>query len=65
LDGYFHSPEFTANPVGVTYDPEQLARDYEAGGPIADLLRIPPPVASQVPVFLELFSVRLLGVLDA
>ena len=42
LDGYFQSPAFAANPVGVTYDPEQLARDYEAGVPIADLVRIPP-----------------------
>jgi catechol 2,3-dioxygenase-like lactoylglutathione lyase family enzyme len=42
LQGYFQSAAFAANPVGVTYDPEQLVRDYEAGVPIADLLRIPP-----------------------
>jgi catechol 2,3-dioxygenase-like lactoylglutathione lyase family enzyme len=41
LRGYFQSPAFAANPVGVTYDPDQLCRDYEAGVPIADLLRIP------------------------
>jgi catechol 2,3-dioxygenase-like lactoylglutathione lyase family enzyme len=42
LDGYFHSAAFAANPVGVTYDPEELCRRYEAGVPLADLLRIPP-----------------------
>ena len=41
MQGYFQS-SFAANPVGVTYDPEQLARDYEAGVPIAELLRIRP-----------------------
>ncbi len=49
LDGYFHSPAFAANPVGVTYDPEQLARQYEAGVPIADLLRIPPLPEGKTP----------------
>ena len=49
LDGYFHSPAFAANPVGVTYDPEELARQYEAGVPIADLLRIPPLPAGRTP----------------
>ena len=38
-----------ANPVGVTYDPEQLAHDYEAGVPVADLLRIPPLPAGKTP----------------
>ena len=49
LDGYFHSAAFAANPVGVTYDPEQLCRDYEAGMPIANLLRIPPLPAGKTP----------------
>jgi len=42
LDGYFHSRAFAENPVGVTYDPEELCRRYEAGEAMADLLRIPP-----------------------
>jgi catechol 2,3-dioxygenase-like lactoylglutathione lyase family enzyme len=42
LQGYFQSPAFAANPVGVTYDPEELCRRYEAGEPMAELLRIPP-----------------------
>ncbi len=49
LDGYFHSRAFAENPVGVTYDPEQLCRDYEAGKPMADLLRIPPMPEGKTP----------------
>jgi len=49
LQAYFQSPAFDANPVGVTYDPEQLCRDYEAGMPMADLLRIPPLPAGKTP----------------
>ena len=49
LDAYFHSQAFADNPVGVTYDPEQLCRDYEAGVPIADLLRIPPLPPGKTP----------------
>jgi len=40
LDGYFHSRAFAENPVGVTYDPEELCRRYEACEAMADLLRI-------------------------
>jgi catechol 2,3-dioxygenase-like lactoylglutathione lyase family enzyme len=39
---YFQSRAFADNPVGVTYDPEELCRRYEAGEPVAELLRIPP-----------------------
>jgi catechol 2,3-dioxygenase-like lactoylglutathione lyase family enzyme len=42
LDGYFQSQAFRENPVGVTYDPEELCRRYEAGEPMASLLRLPP-----------------------
>jgi catechol 2,3-dioxygenase-like lactoylglutathione lyase family enzyme len=50
LQGYFESAAFAANPVGVTYDPEQLCRDYEAGVPIADLLRLPPLPPGKTPM---------------
>jgi catechol 2,3-dioxygenase-like lactoylglutathione lyase family enzyme len=50
LQGYFESSAFAANPVGVTYDPEQLCRDYEAGVPMADLLRIPPLPEGKTPM---------------
>ena len=46
---YFQSQAFADNPVGVTYDPEELCARYEAGEPIADLLRIPPLPAGKTP----------------
>lgn len=49
LDGYFHSAAFAANPVGVTYDPDEMCRRYEAGVPVAELLRIPPLPAGKSP----------------
>jgi len=42
----------------VTYDPEQLCREYEAGVPIAELLRIPPFAGRQDPVGTWLSSAR-------
>jgi catechol 2,3-dioxygenase-like lactoylglutathione lyase family enzyme len=49
LQGYFQSEAFAQNPVGVTYDPEQLCRDYQAGVPMADLLRLPPLPEGKTP----------------
>jgi catechol 2,3-dioxygenase-like lactoylglutathione lyase family enzyme len=49
LDGYFHSRAFAENPVGVTYDPEELCRRYETGEAMADLLRIPPLPEGKTP----------------
>lgn len=46
---YFQSRAFADNPVGVTYDPEELCRRYEAGEPISDLLRIPPMPEGKTP----------------
>ena len=46
---YFQSQAFADNPVGVNYDPEELCARYEAGEPIADLLRIPPLPAGKTP----------------
>jgi catechol 2,3-dioxygenase-like lactoylglutathione lyase family enzyme len=42
LHAYFASQEFADNPIGVLFDPEQLIRDYEAGTPLAELVRRPP-----------------------
>ena len=44
-NAYFTSPEFAENPIGVTFDPEELIRDYEAGRAYGDLVRRPalPP----------------------
>ena len=49
LDGYFKSRAFAENPVGVTYDPEELCRRYEAGEAMTDLMRIPPLPAGKTP----------------
>lgn len=49
LDGYFHSRAFAENPVGVTYDPEEMCRRYEAGESIESLLAIPPLPAGKTP----------------
>jgi catechol 2,3-dioxygenase-like lactoylglutathione lyase family enzyme len=46
---YFQSQAFAENPVGVTYDPEELCRRYEAGEPIFELLRIPPMPEGKTP----------------
>jgi catechol 2,3-dioxygenase-like lactoylglutathione lyase family enzyme len=47
--GYFQSQAFKENPVGVTYDPDDLCRRYEAGEAVADLLRIPPLPEGKTP----------------
>ena len=49
LDRYFHSSTFAENPLGVTYDPEELCRRYETGEPIANLLHIPPMPEGKTP----------------
>ena len=49
LDGYFQSRAFAENPVGVTYDPEELCRRYEAGEAMESLLAIPPLPEGKTP----------------
>lgn len=46
----FQSPEFAANPIGVTFDPEALARAWEAGAAEAELLRQPPLPPGRTPM---------------
>ena len=38
---FFTSPAFKENPIGVLFDVEAVIRAYEAGTPVADLLRRP------------------------
>lgn len=38
LKGYMQSPEFAANPVGQTFDPEKLAARFEAGDAVEELM---------------------------
>jgi len=46
---FFTTPEFERNPIGVDFDPEALARAWEAGVPLDRLLAMPdgPPAAPQ------------------
>lgn len=39
--GYFNTAPFAANPIGVLFDADKMAADYEAGVPEAELLRRP------------------------
>jgi catechol-2,3-dioxygenase len=50
LNDYFTSADFQQNPVGVTYDPEDLARRYEAGAPLEELLRRPKLPEGKTPL---------------
>jgi catechol 2,3-dioxygenase-like lactoylglutathione lyase family enzyme len=47
---YLTGPDFAANPIGVIFDPEHLIRDYEAGRPLADLMRRPPLSPGKTPL---------------
>lgn len=49
LDGYFQGQAFRDNPVGVTYDPEELCRRYESGEAMESLLAIPPLPEGKTP----------------
>ena len=40
-EAWMHSPAFHANPVGVEYDPDQLVKRFEAGEPVAELVKRP------------------------
>jgi catechol-2,3-dioxygenase len=48
---YFQTAAFRKNPIGVAFDPEALARAYEAGAPESELAAMPdgPPAAPQSP----------------
>jgi catechol-2,3-dioxygenase len=39
LKGWMESEAFTANPLGVRFDPDKLAARYEAGDPIDELVQ--------------------------
>jgi len=42
IDAWMRSPEFAANPVGIVFDPDELAARYETGEPMATLTARPP-----------------------
>jgi catechol 2,3-dioxygenase-like lactoylglutathione lyase family enzyme len=50
---YFENGEFTDNPIGITFDPDEMTEKLAAGVPEADLLKRPdgtPPDLSEFPV---------------
>ncbi len=50
---YFENGEFTDNPIGITFDPDELTEKLAAGVPEADLLKRPdgaPPGLHEFPV---------------
>jgi catechol-2,3-dioxygenase len=42
IESWMRSGEFAANPVGVVFEPEELAARYEAGEPLEKLMARPP-----------------------
>ena len=42
MKGFFKSNDFAKNPIGVSFDPEKLARDFHAGVPEAELRKYRP-----------------------
>ena len=48
---YFENGEFAANPIGITYDPDDLAARYHAGVPEEELLKRPDGVAPDISEF--------------
>ena len=39
MHDFMHSAQFEKNPIGVDFDPDELARGYHAGRPQAELIR--------------------------
>ncbi len=42
MKGFFHSNDFAKNPIGISFDPDELARDFHAGVPEAELRKYRP-----------------------
>lgn len=43
---YMNGPEFSANPVGVEYDPDEWLAKRRAGVPAAEFMQLPPEAAA-------------------
>jgi catechol 2,3-dioxygenase-like lactoylglutathione lyase family enzyme len=55
LQDYFeHDPGYAANPLGAEFDPDELIRKYEAGVPLAELIKVPPLTRSPFAVLQEM-----------
>ena len=53
LNGWFHSGEFERNPIGITYDADELARKHHEGVPLQELLRTTLAGSSSDPAMME------------
>jgi catechol 2,3-dioxygenase-like lactoylglutathione lyase family enzyme len=42
MKGFFRSNDFAKNPIGVSFDPDELARQFHAGVPEAELRKYRP-----------------------
>ncbi len=42
MKGFFRSNDFAKNPIGISFDPDELARDFHAGVPEAELRKYRP-----------------------
>lgn len=42
MQGFFRSNDFAKNPIGISFDPDELARDFHAGVPEAELRKYRP-----------------------
>ena len=49
-EAFFTSPEFTANPIGVFVDPDELRAQWEAGVPWEEIRLRPPLPAGKSPL---------------
>jgi len=55
LQNYFENdPDYAANPLGAEFDPDELVRQFEAGVPFEDLIKVPPPPRSPFDVLQEM-----------
>lgn len=48
-NAYMASETFAANPIGISYDPDELLARYEAGATEAELVAIPRGAPSAIP----------------
>jgi hypothetical protein len=48
-NAYMSSEAFASNPIGVDFDPEELAEQFHAGVPEARLLARPDGPAARIP----------------
>ena len=48
-DAWLRSGRFESNPIGVVFDPDELAARFDAGVPVAELVKQPPLPEGKTP----------------